>query len=108
MFSCRERTSPAKHFPDQFLITFASAAESPICDIEQLVFRGYIRGCHSRPQMKSANRRENPRIDIKLRCHISSPALWAQSASYTKNISRSGVLIGGLGGDSGLPRPAVG
>ena len=57
--------------------------------------------------MKTANRRENPRIDIQLRCHVTSPALWAQSAIYTQNISRSGVLIGWRGGEP-AQRPALG
>jgi len=43
--------------------------------------------------MNTTNRRESPRIDIKLRCHVTSPALWAGNAIYTENISRSGVLI---------------
>lgn len=58
--------------------------------------------------MKNINRRESPRIDIKLRCHVTSPALWAQSAMYTENISRSGVLIAWSGADPGLPLPSVG
>lgn len=57
--------------------------------------------------MKIANRRENPRIEIKLRCHIASPAVGPDEAAYTANISRSGVLIGWPGvGASG--RPSVG
>lgn len=59
-------------------------------------------------KMKNINRRESPRIDIKLRCHVTSPALWAQSAMYTENISRSGVLIAWSGADPGLPLPSVG
>ena len=43
--------------------------------------------------MKTSNRRESPRIDIRLRCHITSPALWSAGAVYTENISRSGLLI---------------
>ena len=60
--------------------------------------------------MKNINRRESPRIDIKLRCHVTSPALWAQSAMYTENISRSGVLIAWRGAEAAgaaLPRGAV-
>ena len=44
--------------------------------------------------MKIANRRESPRIDTKLRCHITSPSLWAQRVIHTRHISRSGVLVG--------------
>jgi hypothetical protein len=59
-------------------------------------------------EMKNINRRESPRIEIKLRCHVSSPALWMQSAMYTENISRSGVLIAWRGVDTKLPLPAMG
>jgi hypothetical protein len=58
--------------------------------------------------MKTINRRESPRIDIKLRCHVTSPALWAQSAMHTDNISRSGVLIAWRGVESALPQPSLG
>lgn len=58
--------------------------------------------------MKIANRRESPRIEIKLRCHITSPALWGQSAVFTESISRSGVLIEWRGGDPSSPVPAIG
>jgi hypothetical protein len=43
-------------------------------------------------EMRNINRRESPRIEIKLRCHVTSPALWMRSAMYTENISRSGLL----------------
>ena len=59
-------------------------------------------------EMKNINRRESPRIEIKLRCHVSSPALWMQSAMYTENISRSGVLIAWRGDDAELPVPSIG
>ena len=58
--------------------------------------------------MKNINRRESPRIEIKLRCHVSSPALWMKSAMYTENISRSGVLIVWRGVDAKLPIPSLG
>ena len=59
--------------------------------------------------MKNINRRESPRIDIKLRCHVTSPAVWVRSAMYTENISRSGVLIAWCSGDGGrVPVPVVG
>jgi PilZ domain len=56
--------------------------------------------------MQNINRRESPRIDIKLRCHITSPALWAHGAMHTENISRSGILI--AWGISETSLPAVG
>ena len=54
-------------------------------------------------EMKNINRRESPRIEIKLRCHVSSPALWMQTAMHTENISRSGVLVAWRGVDHDLP-----
>ena len=57
--------------------------------------------------MNIANRRESPRIEIKLRCHITSPAVWLQSDVYTENISRGGVLIGWSGGQD-LRLPSIG
>jgi c-di-GMP-binding flagellar brake protein YcgR len=59
-------------------------------------------------EMKNINRRESSRIDIKLRCHISSPALWMQTAMYTENLSRSGVLIAWRAVDGELPIPSTG
>jgi hypothetical protein len=58
--------------------------------------------------MKNINRRESPRIDIKLRCHVTSPALWAQGAMYTENISRNGLLVAWRGESGFLPPPGVG
>ena len=81
---------------------------SPNCDIEGCELQGYIRGCRSRPQMKITNRRESPRIEIRLRCHVTSPALWARSPMYTENISRSGVLIWWRGDGQPLGPPAMG
>ena len=58
--------------------------------------------------MKNINRRESPRIDIKLRCHVTSPALWMKAAMHTENISRSGILIAWKGADQSVPLPALG
>jgi hypothetical protein len=58
--------------------------------------------------MKNINRRESPRIEIKLWCHVSSPALWARGAMYTENISRSGMLVAWRGENGPLPPPAMG
>lgn len=57
--------------------------------------------------MKTSNRRENPRIDIRLRCHVTSPALWARGAIYTENISRSGILVAWNGDGAALPPPTL-
>ena len=58
--------------------------------------------------MRNINRRESPRIEIKLRCHVTSPALWMRSAMFTENISRSGLLVAWKGEGSALPMPVVG
>lgn len=43
--------------------------------------------------MKNINRRENPRVEIKLRCHVTSPALWVRDQTHTENLSRNGILM---------------
>ena len=58
--------------------------------------------------MKNINRRESPRVEIKLRCHITSPGLWARGAMHTENISRSGILITWRSEDPSLPLPTAG
>ena len=58
--------------------------------------------------MRNINRRESPRIEIKLRCHVTSPALWVRSAICTENISRSGILLAWCADGAALPVPAVG
>ena len=59
--------------------------------------------------MKNINRRESSRIDIQLRCHVTSPALWMRSAMYTENISRSGILVAWRGEETeAVPVPAIG
>jgi hypothetical protein len=59
-------------------------------------------------EMRNINRRESPRIEIKLRCHVTSPALWLRSAMQTENISRSGLLVAWHCEDASLPLPAIG
>jgi hypothetical protein len=59
-------------------------------------------------EMRNINRRESPRIEIKLRCHVTSPALWMRSAMFTENISRSGLLVEWRGEGSALPMPMIG
>jgi hypothetical protein len=58
--------------------------------------------------MKNINRRESPRIDIKLRCHVTSPALWMRGSMYTENMSRNGVLVAWRGDGGALPLPQLG
>jgi c-di-GMP-binding flagellar brake protein YcgR len=56
--------------------------------------------------MELANRRENPRMDIELRCRVTSPSLWAPAPARTVNLSRGGMLI--AWGDGLSPLPALG
>ena len=59
--------------------------------------------------MKNINSRESPRIDIQLRCYVTSPALWMRSAMHTENISRTGILVAWRGEDgAAVPTPLVG
>lgn len=40
------------------------------------------------------NRRENPRMDVKLKCHVAPIKSWPQGLSgVTENISRNGILM---------------
>ncbi len=40
------------------------------------------------------NRRESPRMDVKLKCHVAPKKTWPQGLSgVTENISRNGVLM---------------
>ncbi len=59
-------------------------------------------------EMRNINRRENPRMEIRLRCHVTSPALWQRTAMHTENISRSGLLIAWRGDGAPLPVPVLG
>ncbi len=58
--------------------------------------------------MQEMNRRENPRMEIALRCHIKSPSFGQRGAMRTENLSRSGVLIAWGGEDNAPPPPVVG
>ena len=58
--------------------------------------------------MKNINRRESPRIDIQLRCYVTSPALWMRSAMHTENISRTGILVAWRGEGAAVPAPVIG
>jgi hypothetical protein len=59
--------------------------------------------------MKNINSRESPRIDIQLRCYVTSPALWMRSAMHTENISRTGILVAWRAEDAAIvPVPVVG
>ncbi len=58
--------------------------------------------------MRNINRRESPRIDIELRCHVTSPAPWVESAMYTENISRGGILVAWRSQSAAVPMPGVG
>jgi len=59
--------------------------------------------------MKSINRRETPRIDVRLNCRVSSPRVWSNGfVGVTQNISRSGLLVLWNGKESGSRLPRVG
>src|ERR1035438_5279476 len=60
----------------------------------------------SSKEMKNIYRRESPRIEIQLPCHVMSPALWVQTEMKTTNISRSGLMVAWCG--EGLVVPGVG
>ena len=59
--------------------------------------------------MKSINRRETPRIDVKLKCHVTSPGVWSNGfVGVTENISRSGLLLLWAAQQNGSRLPRVG
>jgi len=58
--------------------------------------------------MKHINKRDSPRLDIQLPCHVKFPGIWAQCAMNTENISRGGILIAWHGGDVVHPLPSIG
>lgn len=59
--------------------------------------------------MRSINRRETPRIEVKLTCYVSSPRVWSNGAvGVTENISRSGLLMLWNGKQTGSRLPRVG
>ena len=47
-------------------------------------------------------------MEIRLRCHVTSPALWMRGAMYTENISRNGILIAWRGDGMPLATPVLG
>jgi hypothetical protein len=58
--------------------------------------------------MKYINQRGSPRIDIGLRCRISSAGLCPGGVMYTENISRSGILISWDPAQSNAALPRLG
>ena len=57
--------------------------------------------------MKYINQRQSPRIDIRLKCHVSSPGPGVRGEMVTENISRSGILVIWKS-EQPLPLPEVG
>jgi c-di-GMP-binding flagellar brake protein YcgR len=57
--------------------------------------------------MRHFNQRQSPRIDIRLQCRVTSPALSEPAGMTTENISRSGILVAWDTGPDG-PLPEVG
>ncbi len=58
--------------------------------------------------MENINRRESPRMEIRLRCHVTSPAGWNRSSIFTQDISRNGVRIAWRSDGAVTPRPFPG
>lgn len=58
--------------------------------------------------MKPINRRESPRIEIKLRCYVASPVSRVRKAMRTENMSRNGLLIGWTSENGAVPPPGLG
>jgi hypothetical protein len=59
-------------------------------------------------EMKNINRRESPRIEMQLQCHVTSPALWVRTTMTTENISRSGILVAWGREEPPAPLPGLG
>jgi hypothetical protein len=58
--------------------------------------------------MRPINRRENPRIEIQLRCYVASPLTRGRSAMQTANMSRNGLLILWKSDAGPVPPPGMG
>ena len=58
--------------------------------------------------MKHVNRRENHRVEIKLRCFVTSPVLWTSGAMHIENISRGGLLVAWRSETGPVPTPRAG
>jgi hypothetical protein len=58
--------------------------------------------------MRQVNRRASHRVEIKLYCYVTSPAIWTRGAMHIENISRSGLLVAWRSDTGPLPTPAVG
>lgn len=58
--------------------------------------------------MENINRRESPRMEIKLRCHVTSPAIWNRGTMFTEDISRNGLRFAWRAESIRMPRPVAG
>lgn len=58
--------------------------------------------------MKLINRRESPRVEIKLRCYVASLSSRARRAMHTENMSRNGLSIGWTSENGAVPPPSLG
>jgi hypothetical protein len=58
--------------------------------------------------MRQVNRRESHRVEIKLYCYVTSPAIWTRGAMHIENISRSGLLVAWRSDTGAMPMPSVG
>jgi hypothetical protein len=59
-------------------------------------------------QMRQVNRRASHRVEIKLYCYVTSPAIWTRGAMHIENISRSGLLVVWRSDTGAIPTPSVG
>ncbi len=80
---------------------------SPIYDIDPLGNKR-INSVLLARQMKNMNRRGNPRVEVRLRCQVTSPALCRRGAVVTENISRTGILLVWPTDIPGVPVPEPG
>jgi hypothetical protein len=71
------------------------------------VFEALLLQCRNK-QMKPINRRENPRIEIKLRCYVSAPGIRLRSAMHTQNMSRNGLMVAWVNENGTTPLPGMG
>ena len=58
--------------------------------------------------MRQVNRRESHRVEIKLYCYVTSPAIWTRGAMHIENISRSGLLVVWRSDAGAISMPSVG
>jgi hypothetical protein len=59
--------------------------------------------------MKDMNRRDSARMEVRLKCHVTSPLSWPPRVTgVTENISRSGILMLWQSEEPGASLPRIG